>query len=107
VEVADLAIIVSTCDVRGIAATASVATITRTLNPNIGLVVRGPAPGGLQAPEVAGAAEVPLLAAMRPEPMLAARLEHGGLRLRRRSPLAEAARTVLGIVERNAGGRTS
>jgi hypothetical protein len=107
VEVADLAIIVSTCDVRSIAATAAVATITRTLNPNIGLVVRGPAPGGLQAPEVAGVAEVPLLAAMRPEPMLAARLEHGGLRLRRRSPLAEAARTVLGIVERNTGGRTS
>ena len=107
VEVADLAIIVSTCDVRSIAATAAVVTITRTLNPNIGLVVRGPAPGGLQAPEVAGVAQLPLLAAMRPEPMLAARLEHGGLRLRRRSPLAEAARTVLGIVERNTGGRTS
>lgn len=106
VQSADLAIIVSTCDVRGIAATAVVAAVTRTLNPNIGLVVRGPAPGGLQASEVAEVAEVPLLAAMRPEPMLAVRLEQGGLRLRRRSPLAEAARTVLGIVERNAGGRT-
>ena len=107
VETADLAVIISTCDVRGIAATAAVAAITRTLNPNIGLVVRGPAPGGLAAPEVAEAAAVPLLTAMRPEPMLAARLERGGLRLGRRSPLAEAARTVLGIIERNAGGRSS
>lgn len=107
VEAADLAVIVSTCDVRGIAATAAVAAITRTLNPNIGLVVRGPAPSGLAAPEVAEAAAVPLLTAMRPEPMLAVRLEQGGLRLGRRSPLAEAARTVLGIIESNAGGRSS
>ena len=107
VQLADLAIIVSSCDVRGIAATAAVAAIIRTLNPNIGLVVRGPAPGGLRAADVADVAAVPLLVAMRPEPMLAARLEQGGLRLRRRSPLAEAARTVLGILERGAQGRTS
>ena len=84
VQSADLAIIVSSCDVRGIAATAAVAAIVRTLNPNLGLVVRGPAPGGLRAAEVADVAGVPLLVAMRPEPMLGARLEHGGLRLRNR-----------------------
>lgn len=105
-QFADLAIIVSGCDVRGIAATAAVAPVIRTLNPNVGLVVRGPAPGGLRAAEVADAAAVPLLVAMRPEPMLAARLERGGLRLRRRSPLAQGARTVLGLLERSAGGRT-
>jgi len=104
---ADLAVIVSSCDVRAIAATAAVVPVVRTLNPNLGLVVRGPAPGGLNADEAADVVAVPLLAAMRPEPMLATRLEHGGLRLRRRSPLAEAARTVLGLMERRAEGRTS
>jgi len=105
-QCADLAIIVSSCDVRAIAATAAVAPVIRTLNPNMGLVVRGPAPGGLRAAEAADAAAVPLLAAMRPEPMLAARLEQGGLRMRRRSPLAQAARTVLGLLERGTEGRT-
>ena len=104
---ADLVVVVSSCDVRAIAATAAVTPVIRTLNPNIGLVVRGPAPGGLRAAEVAGAVAVPLLAAMRPEPMLAARLERGGLRLRQRSPLAQAARSVLGLLERNAEGRPS
>jgi secretion/DNA translocation related CpaE-like protein len=97
-ESADLAVIVTSCDVRSIAATAAVAGVVRTMNPNIGLVVRGPAPGGLRAGEVADAAAAPLLASMRPEPMLAVHLERGGLRLGRRSPLAAAARTVLGVV---------
>ena len=97
-ESADLAVIVTRCDVRSIAATAAVAGVVRTMNPNIGLVVRGPAPGGLRAGEVADAAAAPLLASMRPEPMLAVHLERGGLRLGRRSPLAAAARTVLGVV---------
>ena len=97
-EAADLAVIVTSCDVRGIAATAAVAGLVRAVNPNIGLVVRGPAPGGLRAVEVADVAAAPLLVSMRPEPMLAVHLEHGGLRLGRRSPLAAAARTVLGVV---------
>ena len=78
--------------------TAAVAGVVRAVNPNIGLVVRGPAPGGLRAVEVADVAAAPLLVSMRPEPMLAVHLEHGGLRLGRRSPLAAAARTVLGVV---------
>ena len=107
VQGADLVVIVTTCDVRGIAATAAGATVLRTLNPAIGLVVRGPAPGGLNAAEAAGIVEVPLLAAMRPEPMLAARIERNGLRLRRRSPLARGALAVLEIAQRSAGGRAA
>ena len=98
-ETADLAVIVTSCDVRGIAATAAVASVIRTVNPNVGLVVRGPAPGGLRAGEIVDIATAPLLAAMRPEPMLAVQLEHGGLRMRRRSPLAAAARTVLRVLQ--------
>lgn len=92
---ADLVVLITTCDVRGIAASAAAAPVLRAVNPNIGLVVRGPSPGGLRAGEVAEVTQLPLLAAMRPEPMLAERVERGGLRLRRRSPLRVAARRVL------------
>ena len=99
-ETADVAVIVTTCDVRAIAATAALAGVIRSVNPNVGLVVRGPAPGGLRATEAAGVAAVPLLATMRPEPLLVARVDQRGLRLagrRSRSPLATAAGKVLGL----------
>ena len=98
-EAADLVAVVTSCDVRGIAATSALAGVLRTVNANIGIVVRGPAPGGLRAPEVARAAGLPLLAAMRPEPGLDRQLETGGWRMRRRSPLAVAARTVLAALQ--------
>ena len=104
---ADLVVAVTTCDVRGVAAASAAVPVLRAVNPNLGLVVRGPSPGGLRAAEVADVAEVPLLAAMRPEPMLAERLEHGGMRLRRRSPLAAAARQVLALVGRQGGVRAA
>lgn len=98
VERADLVVVVTSCDVRAIAATAALAGVLRTVNTNVGLVVRGPSPGGLRAADVAQACALPLLAAMRPEPGLVQQLESGGLRIRRRSPLAVAARTVLATV---------
>ena len=103
VQFADLVVVVTSCDVRAIAATTAMLGALRSVNPAVGLVVRGPSPGGLLAREVATAAAAPLLAAMRPESMLAARLERGGLRLRRRSPLARAATSVLDVVQRNMG----
>ena len=97
VEAADLVIVVTTCDVRGIAAATATLGGVRSANPNVGLVVRGPSPGGLGSREAGAATATPVLAAMRPERMLDSRLETGGLRLGRRSPLAGAARRVLGI----------
>lgn len=97
-DCADLVVVIATCDVRGVAATSAVAPVLRGINPNVGLVVRGPAPGGLRAAEAAQVADLPLLAAMRPEPMLADRVERGGLRVRRRSPLGAAARAVLTLL---------
>jgi secretion/DNA translocation related CpaE-like protein len=97
-ETADLVVVVSPCNVRACAATATVVPMLTAINPNIGLVVRGPSPGGLRADEVATIAEVPLLAAMKPHPRLAEQLEHGGLRLGRRSGLAAAARRVLSVL---------
>jgi hypothetical protein len=40
-------------------------------------VVRGPAPGGLRAKDVAQAIGIPLAGSLRPEPRLAAGLERG------------------------------
>jgi secretion/DNA translocation related CpaE-like protein len=97
-ETADLVILVSPCDVRACAATATIAPVLSVVNPNIGLVVRGPSPGGLRAADVAATAGIPLLASMRAEPRIAEQLEHGGLRLRRRSALAAAARRVLAVL---------
>ena len=68
------------------------------INPNIGLVVRGPSPAGLRSADVARIVDLPLLAAMRPQPSLAEMLERGGLRVGHRSPLATAARRVLSVL---------
>lgn len=97
-DTARLVVLVTPCDVRATAATAAVASVLAGVNPSIGLVVRGPSPGGLQASEVAAIAGVPLLASMKPAPGLAGQLEHGGLRLGRRSALARAARQVLALL---------
>lgn len=102
-EAADLTVVVSSCDVRACAAAASAAPVLSGFNPNIGLVVRGPAPGGLRAGEIADIAGLPLLASMRAEPRIAEQLEHGGLRLRRRSALTAASRRVLELL--TAGAR--
>ena len=104
---ADLVVVITTCDVRGVAAASALVPVLRAVNPNIGMVVRGPAPGGLRAAEAAEVAGIPLLAAMRPEPMLAERLERGGLRLRRRSTLGAAARAVLKVLPAGAHGRAA
>lgn len=97
-DTADLVVVVTSCDVRACAATATIAPLLAGVNPNVGLVVRGPAPGGLSAAEIAAIAGVPLLTSMRPQPRLAEQLEHGGLRLGRRSALAAAARRVLAVL---------
>ncbi len=99
-DAADLVVLVSSADVRSCAAAAVVGQWLAASNPNVGLVVRGPAPGGLGPAEVARVAGLPLLAAMRPQPGLAAELENDGLRPRRRSPLMTAARRVLSVLDR-------
>jgi secretion/DNA translocation related CpaE-like protein len=100
---ADLVVLVVPADVRSCAAAALVGGWVSGINPNVGLVVRGPAPGGLRAKDVAAVVDQPLLASMRAEPGLAGVLERGGLRPGRRSPLAAAARQVLGVLGQGPG----
>ncbi len=98
VGAADLVVLVTTADVGGCAATAAVATALGAINPNVGLVVRGPSPAGLRSVDVARAVDLPLLASVRPQPGIAGMLERGGLRVSHRSPLATAARRVLTVL---------
>lgn len=95
---ADLVVVVSRCDVRACAATGALAPVLASINPNIGLVVRGPSPAGLRSAEIAEVVGLPLLAAIKAQPQLAEQIDRGGLRLGRRSALAVAARQVLGVL---------
>ena len=99
-DAADLVVVIASADVRSCAAAAAIAPWVSAGNPNAGVVVRGPSPGGLRSAEVAEIVGLPLLAAMRAQPGVADALERGGLRLRRRSPLAAAARRVLAVLHR-------
>ena len=100
-DTADLVIVSHPCDVRSCCGDRRPGARADEVNPNVGLVVRGPSPGGLRPGEVADIVGVPLLAAMRPEPMLAEKLERGGLRLRARSSLGVAAGQVLAVLKGN------
>lgn len=97
-DVADLVVMVTPADVRSCAAASALSPWLLETNPNVGLVVRGPAPGGLTSSDVTKIVGLPLLAAMRPQPRLAEALEHGGLTMGRRSPLMSAARRVLAVL---------
>ncbi|WP_102144802.1 septum site-determining protein Ssd [Mycobacterium hubeiense] len=98
-ETADLVVLVTSADVRSCAAAAVIGAWVSAINPNVGLVVRGPAPSGLRAAEVSDAVGLPVLAAMRPQPRVADMLERDGLRPGRHSPLAKAARQVLAVLQ--------
>jgi secretion/DNA translocation related CpaE-like protein len=100
---ADLAVLVVPADVRSCAAAGRVAAALAEGGAPLRLVVRGPAPGGVDGAEVARALGVPLLVEMRPEPGLARAVERGELPGRPRGPLAAAARAVLAEARRAAG----
>ena len=88
-------VVVTTATVGGCAATRQLTRELTRLSGRVGLVVRGPAPGGLTVRQVQEALGLPLLAGCRAEPRLAGAVETGALRLTRRSPLRRAAAAVL------------
>ncbi|MBF6070122.1 hypothetical protein IU436_23710 [Nocardia farcinica] len=100
---ADLVVLVVPARLRAAAAAEAVSAYVGTRNPNQGLIVRGPAPGGLHGQEIAEILDLPLLAAVRAQPDLPGRLERGGLRLPRRGPLVTAADAVLAVLDAPAG----
>ncbi|MEO7195103.1 MAG: septum site-determining protein Ssd [Pseudonocardiaceae bacterium] len=97
-ETADLAVLVVPAEVRACAAAATVVARVRRHGVALQLVVRGPAPGGITPSDVGRALDLPVLAAMRPQPGLAGALERGAVPGRHRGPLATAARQVLAVL---------
>lgn len=77
-----LVLLVVPADVNSVAAAGRVRTVLtgHGAGPPLGLVVRGPGPGGLPPEAVAEVLDLPLIGSLRPEPGLAAALE------RRRPP---------------------
>ncbi|WP_280364009.1 septum site-determining protein Ssd [Nocardia wallacei] len=96
-DAADLVVLVVPARLRAVAAARAVAAHVRRRNPNQGLIVRGPAPGGLRSAEVAAALDLPLLAGVRAQPGLSTRLERHGLTTPR-GPLRAAADAVLDVL---------
>lgn len=103
IDAADIVVVITPTDVRSCASSAAMMPVLTARNPNVGLVVRGPSPGGLRAGDVADIVGLPVLATMRPEPLLAQRLDGGPLRLGRRSPMAVAASRVLALLGNRPG----
>ncbi|WP_169801654.1 septum site-determining protein Ssd [Millisia brevis] len=91
---ADLVVVICPATTPAIAAAGPVIGRLRALTSEIGVVVRGPSALGRRPSEVADLLELPLLAAMRPEPGLDARIDRQGWTPRRRSPLLICAETV-------------
>ncbi len=98
-ESADLAVLVVPAEVRACAAAAAVAARVRRNGVALQLVVRGPAPGGITPSDISRALDLPLIAAMRPQPGLAAALDRGVVPGRSRGPLATAAGQVLAVLD--------
>lgn len=93
---AALTLLVVPAEVRAVAAAGRVLQLLRPHSADIRLVVRGPAPSGLRGRDVARALGLPLMAALRPEPGLAAALERGEPPGEdRRGPLARMCAAVL------------
>lgn len=96
---AALTALVVPADVRGCYAAARLIPSLSDLGATLGLVVRGPSPGGVGPSDIADALRLPVVASMRPQPGLARSVDAGGgLAGRPRGPLAGAARSVLDAV---------
>lgn len=91
----DLAVIVTPAEVRATLTAERLANELKARGVSPQLIVRGPAPGGLQSADVTNAAKVPALATMKPEPRLAVSLDRGVFHPRDNGPLATAASATL------------
>jgi secretion/DNA translocation related CpaE-like protein len=108
VVAADTVLLLVPAEVRACLAAARVAAAVRPLCRDLRLVVRGPAPAGLEARVVAESLGLPLAGVLRPEPGLAAALERGEVPAGRgRGPLATFCRALLEEVVPARAGRVA
>ncbi len=102
--VADAVVLVATADVSSCYAARRLLDRLTVQTSRLGLVVRGPSPGGLGADDLSTALDLPLIAQMRPQPGLARDLELGHPPgLNPRSPLGLAAARVLDATQSAVG----
>ncbi len=73
----DLVLMVVPAEIRAVAAAARVATEVMRFADDVQIVVRGPAPGGLDAADIANSLGLPLAGKLKAEPALAVALERG------------------------------
>jgi secretion/DNA translocation related CpaE-like protein len=100
-----VALLVVPAEVRACAAAARVAGEVARLCRDVRVVVRGPAPAGLEAGVVAASLALPLAGVLRPEPGLAPALERGEVPAGRgRGPLASFSRAVVEELVRSPRG---
>ncbi len=93
---ADVVLLVVPAEIRATASAARIATAVTRLADDVRVVVRGPAPGGLLAIDVATTLGLPLAGYLKAEPALAARLERGEVPGGRgRGPLTDFCRHFL------------
>lgn len=87
---ASVVLLLVPAEVRAAAAAARVASEVARFADDVRVVVRGPAPGGLDAVDIASALGLPLMGHLKAEPDLAVALERGEVPAGRgRGPLAE------------------
>lgn len=98
-DVADLVVVVVPAEVRAVAAAGRVVAPLAERGVTPRLVVRGPAPGGLDAQDVAQVLGLDVLAAVDAEPGLPVALDQGKVPGLRRGPLQDAAAGVLDALE--------
>jgi secretion/DNA translocation related CpaE-like protein len=91
---ADRGYLVIPAELRACAAAARVVAVAGPHCPTLAAVVRGPAPGGLRAKDVAQAIGIPLAGSLRAEPRLAAGLERG------EPPARDGAGPLAGLCQR-------
>ena len=104
-EAADLVVVVVPAEVRAVAAAGRVLEPLLECGAPVRVLVRGPAPGGLDGDDVAHALNAEVLLAVPAEPGLAAALDRGKVPGLRRGPLQDAAGAVLGALDALGGGR--
>ena len=83
VAVCDSVLVVAPRDLRSVAGVLAMRPFLD--GPAVGLVVRGPAPGGLGASELSAAVDLPVVATLRGDRRLSSALERGGLPVRGRT----------------------